>query len=111
MHCSPLAGQWRNRLSNRMWRCECEIRSDCEYDVGTGRIELPLQAERFSNYPFDAISPDSTPNFAVYTDPDPAVPQVVWPADNGKPPAMQTLALVIYPIKLPTLAQLRVFRK
>lgn len=84
MRTSPLAGQGFNNLPYFEGRREFKIRTNGKNNICTGWIDPSLQAERLTNYPFDAISPDSTPYLPVDTDPDPAIPQVIYTTNESE---------------------------
>jgi len=64
-----------------------------------------MQAKRLSYYPFDAVSFHGPSDLPVYTDPDPALSQLVWVKNQGKTFAMQSPALFVHLFKLRPLTQ------
>jgi hypothetical protein len=64
-----------------------------------------MQAKRLSDYPFDSISLHGPFDLPVYTDPNPALSEIVVAYDQGKSFAMQSFALFVYLFELPSFAQ------
>lgn len=104
-------GKLHHRLAHRQGCRTDKVSTDSEHTVSRLGIHPPLQSERFTDDPFQPVSPDCALDVAVDTDPYPLGAIVAWAMNKGKASTMQAPAAAINPIELPSLAKMGFFRE
>lgn len=104
-------GKLHYRLAHRQRRRTDKISANSEHAVSRLGIHAPLQAEGFTDDSFQPVSPYRTLDVAVDTDAHPLGAIFAGAMNKGEAFSMQASSITINPIKLPSFAQMGVFRE